>query len=70
MGSLHLNDKTITTRSTFSGFIDQLLANFIRTHKSFSVNLNKLSENQITVDSHKISIRKTYKAQVLKALNI
>ena len=46
---------------------------FIRVHKSFSINLNKmnhLSGNQITVDSHNVPIGQTYKAQVLKALNL
>ncbi len=70
---VHLEDKTIITHSTFSGFIAQLPAHFIRVHKSFSINLNKmnqLSGNQITVDSHKVPIGQTYKAQVLKALNL
>lgn len=70
---VHLKDKYITTHSTFSAFIDQLPRHFMRTHKSFSVNLNKLDQlsgNQITVDSHTVPIGQTYKAQVLKALNI
>ncbi|GGI57313.1 LytR/AlgR family response regulator transcription factor [Winogradskyella haliclonae] len=70
---VHLEDKTIVTHSTFSGFIKQLPIDFIRVHKSFSINLNKmnhLSGNQITVDSHKVPIGQTYKAQVLKALNL
>ncbi len=70
---VHLEDKTIVTHSTFSGFIKQLPTHFIRIHKSFSINLNKmnhLSGNQITVDSHNVPIGQTYKAQVLKALNL
>ncbi|RZN79418.1 MAG: response regulator transcription factor [Winogradskyella sp.] len=70
---VHMEDKTIVTHSTFSGFIAQLPAYFIRVHKSFSINLNKmnhLSGNQITVDSHNVPIGQTYKVQVLKALNI
>lgn len=70
---VQLPDKTITTHSTFCNFISQLPSNFIRTHKSFSINLNKmtqLSGNQITLDSYKIPIGQTYKAKVLEALNL
>ena len=69
---VHLEDKFITTHSTLSRFVEQLPKYFIKTHKSFSINLNKmraLSGNQITVDSHNVPIGQTYKAQVLKALN-
>ncbi|MBC3847091.1 response regulator transcription factor [Winogradskyella echinorum] len=70
---VHTEEKTITTHSTFSGFIENLPDNFLRIHKSFSINLNKmnhLSGNQITVDSHTIPIGQTYKKTVLKALNL
>lgn len=70
---VHLQNTTITTHSTFSSFLAQLPSNFIRVHKSFSINLSlmtKLSGNQITLDSHKIPIGQTYKAKVLKALNL
>lgn len=70
---VHSEEKTITTHSTFSNFIDNLPHYFLRTHKSFSINLNRmnhLSGNQITVDTHTIPIGKTYKQTVLKALNL
>ena len=70
---VHTKEKTITTHSTFSKFIADLPSYFLRTHKSFSVNLNKLnhlSGNQITINTHIIPIGKTYKASVLKALNL
>lgn len=70
---VHLTDKIITTHSTFSGFIKQLPSYFIRVHKSFSINLNEmtqLSGNQITLQSHKIPIGQTYKAKVLEALKL
>jgi DNA-binding LytR/AlgR family response regulator len=70
---VHTEDKTITTHSTFSKFIKQLPHNFLRTHKSFSINLNRMnriSGNQITLDKHVIPIGKTYKQNVLKALNL
>jgi DNA-binding LytR/AlgR family response regulator len=70
---VHTEEKTITTHSTFSKFIENLPDYFLRTHKSFSINLNKmnqLSGNQITVDHHIIPIGQTYKQTVLKALNL
>lgn len=70
---VHTKEKTITTHSTFSKFIDSLPNYFLRTHKSFSINLNRmnhLSGNQITVDTHTIPIGQTYKKTVLKALNL
>ena len=68
-----LEEKTIVTHSTFSKLIENLPPYFIRTHKSFSINLNRLnhlSGNQILLDNHTIPIGQTYKASVLKALNL
>lgn len=68
-----LEEKIIVTHSTFSKFTENLPAYFIRTHKSFSINLNRLnhlSGNQILLDTHTIPIGQTYKASVLKALNL
>ena len=70
---VHTKDKIITTHSTFSKFIESLPHYFLRTHKSFSINLNKLNHltgNQISIDNHKIPIGQTYKQAVLKALNL
>lgn len=70
---VHSEDKTIITHSTFSKFLNNLPSYFLRTHKSFSINLNRmnhLSGNQITVDTHTIPIGQTYKQTVLKALNL
>ena len=70
---VHTKERTIVTHSTFSKLIENLPNHFLRTHKSFSVNLNKmdrLSGNQITIDSHTIPIGQTYKQTVLKALNL
>ncbi|WP_422104128.1 LytR/AlgR family response regulator transcription factor [Winogradskyella sp.] len=70
---VHTRQKTIITHSTFSKFIENLPHYFLRTHKSFSINLKKLnhlSGNQITIDDHKIPIGQTYKQSVLKALNL
>ncbi|OZV69853.1 LytR/AlgR family response regulator transcription factor [Winogradskyella aurantia] len=70
---VHTEPKTIVTHSTFSSFIDNLPHYFLRVHKSFSINLNRmnyLSGNQISVDEHMIPIGQTYKKAVLKALNL
>ena len=70
---IHTTEKTIVTHSTFSNFMTSLPDNFLRTHKSFCINLNKmncLSGNQITIDTHTIPIGQTYKDSVLKVLNL
>ncbi|RNC87185.1 MAG: DNA-binding response regulator [Winogradskyella sp.] len=70
---VHLEGRSIVTHSTFTKFLEKLPAYFLRTHKSFSVNLNKmqqLSGNQITIDNKNIPIGQTYKAKVLAALNL
>ena len=70
---VHSKEKTITTHSTFSNFINNLPHYFLRIHKSFTINLNKMSHlsgNQITIDTHTIPIGKTYKQTVLNALNL
>jgi DNA-binding LytR/AlgR family response regulator len=64
-------DKTITTLSTFKSFLDNLPSSFIKTHKSFCVNTNKISQisgNLIVLEDHKIPIGQTYKAEVLNQL--
>lgn len=66
-------EKMITTHSTFSKLIESLPNYFLRTHKSFSINLNRLNHlagNQISIDNHSVPIGQTYKQSVLKALNL
>ena len=63
--------KNITTHSTLSKFIEQLPSFFIRTHKSFSININKLehiSGNRIFLKDHQVPIGSTYKETVLKKI--
>ncbi|WP_299129226.1 response regulator transcription factor [uncultured Winogradskyella sp.] len=70
---VHAVDKTIVTHSTFSNLIGKLPDYFLRIHKSYSINLNRmhhLIRNKIAVDSHTIPIGPTYKQSVLKALNL
>lgn len=70
---VHTETKVITTHSTFSKLIQNLPDFFLRTHKSFSINLHRMSHlsgNQIKVDSYEIPIGQTYKQSVLKALDL
>lgn len=69
---IHLKDKFITTNSTFTNMLQQLPASqFIRTHKSFAINIKKLdsvSGNQILIHNVKVPIGQTYKAAFMKLL--
>ena len=70
---VHAENKTIVTHSTFSSLIENFPDYFLRVHKSFSVNLNKMTQvsgNQITVDNYTIPIGQTYRQSVLNALNL
>ena len=64
-------DKTIVTHSTFKNLIESLPSEFLRIHKSFSINLahlSLLSGNQITINDYTLPIGQTYKQKVLNAL--
>ncbi|MFK7832715.1 MAG: LytR/AlgR family response regulator transcription factor [Winogradskyella sp.] len=70
---VHTEDSVIMTHSTFSKLLATLPDYFLRIHKSYSINLNRmnrLSGNQVTIDTHVIPIGQTYKQTVLKALNL
>lgn len=70
---VHTTEKTILTHSTFSKFLERLPANFLRVHKSYSINLNhmtQLSGNQLMINNDTLPIGQTYKQAVLKALNL
>lgn len=65
------SQNTFTTHSTFKNMIEHLPPYFLRVHKSFSVNLNKLEQvsgNRIFIENHHIPIGSTYKENVLKIL--
>jgi len=70
---VHLGDKFILTNSTFTNLLESLpKQDFVRTHKSFSINLKKLSSvsgNLITIETHTIPIGQKYKSEFLKLLN-
>jgi DNA-binding LytR/AlgR family response regulator len=67
---VHLQDKFILTNSTFTNLLESLPSkNFVRTHKSFAINLKKLSSvsgNQIRIETHTIPIGQKYKSEFLK----
>ena len=68
---VHTNNKTIVTHSTFKNIKEKLPAYFIRVHKSFCVNTNRLEQvtgNMVVIDNHNIPIGQTYKETVLKKL--
>ena len=68
---VHTTHKTILTHSTFKRLKEKLPAYFIRVHKSFCVNTNRLEQvtgNMVILDNHKIPIGQTYKEKVLKKL--
>lgn len=69
---IHLENTSIVTNSTFTNMLQQLpTTDFVRTHKSFAINLRKLnsvSGNQIIINNTKIPIGQTYKAAFMKLL--
>jgi len=70
---IHLKDKYILTNNTFHNILEMLPKNkFIRSHKSFAVNIDKintLNGNQIAINKHLIPIGQKYKVEFLTSLN-
>lgn len=59
-------------RATITEFITRLPKNFIKTHKGFIVNMDKIknyNSHYICIDTNKIPISKTYKELVFEKLN-
>jgi len=68
---VHTTHKTIVTHSTFKNLKKKLPAHFIRVHKSFCINANRLEQvtgNMVIMGKHQIPIGQTYKEKVLKKL--
>ena len=69
---IHSADKTITTRETIGNIETKLPAkNFLRIHRSYIVNLNKMNSytNEfVEIGKNAIPISRTYKENVLKKL--
>lgn len=70
---VHLEDKCILTNATFSSILESLPTQiFIRTHKSFAINFNKMNSicgNQINIKNHKIPIGQKFKTEFLDFIN-
>jgi DNA-binding LytR/AlgR family response regulator len=73
--TLHLkSQKKVMVRSTLNDFIEQLdMREFIRIHRSYSVNLNLIDDvfpTEVSISGTKIPIGKSYREELFKALGI
>ena len=70
---VHLETSYILTNNTFTAVLESLPELvFIRTHKSFAINfekMNSLEGNLITISNHKIPIGQKYKTEFLNMIN-
>jgi DNA-binding LytR/AlgR family response regulator len=70
---VHLEDKFIMTNATFTSVLESLPNPvFIRTHKSFAINfdkMNSVSGNQVNIKNHKIPIGQKFKIEFLDLIN-
>jgi DNA-binding LytR/AlgR family response regulator len=70
---VHLEDKFIMTNATFTSVLESLPNPvFIRTHKSFAINFNKMnsvSVNQVNIKNHNIPIGQKFKIEFLDLIN-
>lgn len=70
---VHLKDKYIMTNSTFTAVFESLPQSiFVRTHKSFAINFEKMDSidgNQINIKNNKIPIGQTYRTEFLNYVN-
>ncbi len=70
---VYLEDSLLVTYSTFSDFLALLPStNFVKTHKSFAVNVKKINfieGNQVILHTYKIPIGLTFKKAFLEHLN-
>lgn len=67
--------KKLTFIDTLKNWVEKLKDHdqFIQVHKSFIVNTNKvdkISGNELSIDTRKVAIGRTFKSKLLKALNI
>lgn len=70
---IHLQTSYLLTNNTFTAVLELLPESmFIRTHKSFAINfekMNSLEGNLITINNHKIPVGQKYKADFLSIIN-
>jgi DNA-binding LytR/AlgR family response regulator len=70
---IHLHDKTIVTKDKISEFEQKLSSNFLRTHRSYIVNADKITAytvNDVEIGEIEIPIGISYKKQLLEKLKI
>lgn len=70
---IYLHERKELVRATLTSFLENLTDDFIRTHKSYAINLNFLSNVEasfVEVMGSKIPLSKTYRAQLLERLKI
>jgi DNA-binding LytR/AlgR family response regulator len=68
---IHLHDKTIVTKDKISEFEQKLPLNFLRTHRSYIVNSDKITAytvNDVEIGEIEIPIGISYKKQLLEKL--
>lgn len=70
---VHAQNGIHLIRATLSNFTDKLNNNFIRTHKSYIVNVDyitKVEGNRIALNTEKIPVSRMYKELLFEKLNI
>lgn len=72
---IHLKDqvKTLLTLSSFKAILEKLPSNFIRTHRSYIINIDcirALQKSNVVINNTRIPIGETYKEEVLKRLKV
>ncbi|APD08192.1 putative response regulatory protein [Flavobacteriaceae bacterium UJ101] len=72
---IHLKDqaKPLLTLSSFKAILEKLPLNFIRTHRSYIVNIDcirALQKSNVVINNIRIPIGETYKEEVLKRLGL
>ena len=70
---IHTQKQILLIRATISNFTKNLNNNFIRTHKSYIVNIDcitKIEGNRLTILTENIPISKMYKDPLFEKLNI
>ena len=70
--NIHTEAKTITTREKISDFANSLPDRFLRVHRSFVVNLDKITAftmHDIEIGDKEIPIGISYRSEVVKCLN-
>ncbi|BAO77379.1 LytR/AlgR family response regulator transcription factor [Winogradskyella sp. PG-2] len=72
---IHLKDqaKSLLTLSSFKAILEKLPSNFIRTHRSYIINIDcirALQKTKVVINDIRIPIGETYKEVVLKRLGV